>query len=865
MSFSDASGVAVDSAGGVYVVGVASPAFPVTAGAYQTTFNGFGSGWNSFVAKLNSSGNALVYSSFLGFTDVGRNTAAYGVAVDASGDAYVTGSTPGPQSGFSFPTTAGALQTAYGGGNTDAFVTEFNSTGTGVVYSSYLGGGGDDSGAGIAVGSDGRAFVTGSTTSSTLGGATTTLLGPGGGQDAFVAALAAGGATLSFADDLGGTGTDAGNALALDGHGDVFVTGSTASSNFPTTAGAYQTASGGGNDAFVTELDPYGVGQIYSTFLGGSGDDFGNGIAVGPGGRVTVTGQTASTNFATTLAAVQGAYAGGSDAFVSQLNAAGSGLTFSTFLGGLSADAGNGVGVDSAGNLYVAGVPSSGSFPTANAFQSANGGQSDAFAAKLTGIANQPPVVTNPGNQSNAVGDPVGLAISATDPNSDALTYSATGLPAGLSIDRGSGIISSSINVGDDSASPYTVTVTASDGLSSASQTFTWTVSHIVVAGIADQNSDDGDTASLQVSARSNDHAALTYSAAGLPPGLGINGSSGLISGTTSSTADTGTPYAVTVTAADTTGHSSSQSFFWSVTKLSVTNPGNQQNADGDVVSLPIAAQGPEGATLSYSATGLPAGLSINSAGVIVGTISGTTDAGSPYTVTVTASDGHGISASQTFTWTVSHIYVAPCGEPSLRGTPDGEPADHRPRQPGGYAELQRDGTAGRADPPGCEHRGHGSGVRGVHQPLPHRGDGGKHPGANRDRGVCHQGGGLHGHLLPRPDHHGLCAEEQQAGVLAEPRNRDRQVERPRPDQGERSWFRPVPTWHRRGYGIQAGKTEDRPEGRHDHLPDRRKKAHSSGSAQRGLLHRGPGEQRHQGAGAGHRGHPGGDPKKQSP
>jgi hypothetical protein len=264
---------------------------------------------------------------------------------------------------------------------------------------------------------------------------------------------------------------------------------------------------------------------------------------------------------------------------------------------------------------------------------------------------NQAPVLTNPGNQTNAAGDSVSLAVSASDPDGDPLTYTATGLPAGLSIDAGGGTISGAIANSAASSTPYSVTVTVSDGQSSASQTFSWTVGAVSLANPGDQSNTDGDTVSLALSASDAGGLTLTYGATGLPTGLSINTGTGVISGTIANTADTGSPYSVTVTASD-GSNSASQSFTWTVARLTLTNPGNQQNAEGAPVSLQLSATDVNG-TPTYSATGLPAGLGISSSGLISGTIGAAASGSSPYQVTVTATDGSS-SSSQSFVWTVT-------------------------------------------------------------------------------------------------------------------------------------------------------------------------------------------------------------------
>jgi len=284
------------------------------------------------------------------------------------------------------------------------------------------------------------------------------------------------------------------------------------------------------------------------------------------------------------------------------------------------------------------------------------GGQESNEAGVLLTVTDQAPVITAPGNQSNTVGDDVVLAINASDPDGDALTYSAANLPTGLSIDPGSGFITGTVAVGADGTNPYSVTVTASDGPESASQTFSWTVSHFSIPNPGDQTNAVGDSVYVPTGGADPDGDALTFTASDLPPGLGIESDNGLITGTISDTAADGVPYAVTLTASDGT-YNASQTFNWTVTHVFVVNPGDQQNADGDSVILPINAGDNYDAPVTVSATGLPTGLSVNDVGNIVGTISNDADTNSPYTVTVSATDGT-YSDSQTFQWTVSRFVL---------------------------------------------------------------------------------------------------------------------------------------------------------------------------------------------------------------
>jgi MYXO-CTERM domain-containing protein len=237
-------GFAIDSNSNAYVTGFTTGSFPVTLGAYQTTFGGGAN--DAFVTKLNASGSALVYSTYLGGSAV---DSGYGIAVDSTGDAYCTGSTTG-----SFPTTVGAYQTTFGG-TQDAYVTKLNASGAALVYSTYLGGAGTDLGYGIAVDSSGNANLTGDTTGSfpTTNGAYQTTYG--GAQDAFFAQLDASGASLAYSTYLGGSGTEYGYSIAVDGSGNPYCAGQTTGS-FPTTNGAYQTTYGGMTDTFVAKFGP---------------------------------------------------------------------------------------------------------------------------------------------------------------------------------------------------------------------------------------------------------------------------------------------------------------------------------------------------------------------------------------------------------------------------------------------------------------------------------------------------------------------------------------------------------------------------------------------------------------------------------
>ena len=323
----------------------------------------------------------LVYSTFLGGSG---NDEPFGIAADLAGNVYVTGITTSTD----FPVTPGALQSV-NAGDRDAFITKLNTTGTGLIYSTYLGGTAYDVGQNIKIDAAGIAYVTGRTYSDnfpvTPGAAQPTF---GGVSDGFVVKLSAEGNELLYSTYLGGNAHDYGLGIAIDSTGNAYVTGFTASPDFPVTAGSYQATYGGANDGFVTKLSPSGD-FVYSTYLGGSSGDNGTAIAVDSSGNAYVTGNTNSTNFPTTPGAFQTVRRGTGDTFVTKLNAAGDALMYSTYFGGSSVDYSYGIETDAAGNAYVAGYTRSTDFPvTAGAFQATLGGTADVFAAKFNSAGN---------------------------------------------------------------------------------------------------------------------------------------------------------------------------------------------------------------------------------------------------------------------------------------------------------------------------------------------------------------------------------------------------------------------------------------------------------------------------------------------
>ena len=325
---------------------------------------------------------------------------------------------------------------------------------------------------------------------------------------------------------------------------------------------------------------------------------------------------------------------------------------------GLSVDAGTGEITGTVSFVAAAGSPYSVTASVSDGVLNAS-----ATFTWTVSDTNRPPVIASPGNQSALEGAAITLALVASDPDGDALSYSATGLPPGLSVDAGTGEITGTVSVDAAAGSPYSVTASVSDGVLSASATFTWTVSDTnrppVITSPEDQGDAEGTAITLALVASDPDGDTLSYSAPGLPPGLSVDAGTGAITGAVSFTAATGSPYSVTASVSDGV-LSSSASFTWTVSDANgppvITSPGNQSDAEGAAITLALVASDPDGDTLSYSATGLPPGLSVNAGtGDITGTVSFQTAAavgGSPYAVTASVSDGV-LNASTTFTWTV--------------------------------------------------------------------------------------------------------------------------------------------------------------------------------------------------------------------
>ncbi|MCL5959452.1 MAG: SBBP repeat-containing protein, partial [Chloroflexi bacterium] len=375
--------IAVDSTGHAFVAGQTdSNNFPTSVSAYDRTLGG---SLDAFVTKLNPTGTAVDYSTYLGGAGQER---AFGLAIDGQGAAYVAGET---SSVGDFPVTVGAPQGSHTGSTYDGFIAKLNAAGSARVYATYLGSKEMDHIYGLAIDSSGSAYVTGETYTSAsapnfpVTGAAYDKI-PNGGYEAFVTKLNAAGTAWAYSTYLGGTDYERGYAIAVDSTGAAYVAGET-NSNFPTTAGAYRTTPVGGYDGFVTKLNSTGSALVYSTLLGGANWDTISALRLDTSGGAYVAGTTYSTNFPTTSTAYDRSFnLGSKDAFVAGIDPTGTALAYGSYLGGNAYDLGNAIAIDNAGGIYVAGATYSSNFPTSTTAYDKTfnaGATSDGFVTKL--------------------------------------------------------------------------------------------------------------------------------------------------------------------------------------------------------------------------------------------------------------------------------------------------------------------------------------------------------------------------------------------------------------------------------------------------------------------------------------------------
>jgi hypothetical protein len=365
------SGVAVDSGGNIYVSGsTSSTNFPGAPIGPPFT----GTGQDAYVAKFTPAGS-LVFATYIG----GTNDKAFGngLAIDPNDNIYLVGSTTSTD----FP-TKNPLQASYGG-DTDAFVAEFSSAGNALIYSTYLGGPALDYASGVAVDQSGNAYVCGATGSTNfpLVNPAQPVYG-GGALDGFATLISAGGSSIIYSTFLGGSEPEFTNGIVIDPFENAYIFGDTASVDFPIVNAIQPVYGGGSADGWLVRLSPSGA-FVYSTYIGGNSGDSIRGGGFDSENNLIIAGDTASTNFPVLNAIQPVYGGGVFDAFVSKLNSTGSAYIYSTYIGGSGEDSAYDLQTDSLGNVYISGYTYSTNFPVVNPVQATNGGNSDAFVTKI--------------------------------------------------------------------------------------------------------------------------------------------------------------------------------------------------------------------------------------------------------------------------------------------------------------------------------------------------------------------------------------------------------------------------------------------------------------------------------------------------
>ena len=378
--------IAVDPSGNAYVSGgTNSTDFPgVTGGSIQSTYGGTGAYRDAFALKINAAGSAILWATYLGGSG---DELGYGIAADSSGNAYVTGYTDSA----SLPWIGGsAIQPTYGG-NTDGFVIKIDSSGAN-VWATYLGTSDGDSLNEVLVDGSGNVWVGGSTGSSSWPGVTGGSLQPtyAGNGDAVITEINSAGTAISYATYLGGSDSDDLRGLAFDSSGNVYVCGTTLSTSFPgVTGSSIQPSNAGDHDIYVAKLNSTATSITWATFIGGSDYDISTGLGVDSSGNVYISGSSLSTDFPLS-SAIQSTFGGGdADAIAAKINAAGTAVVWSTYLGGSDSDQSFGAAVDGSGNFYIAGFTASNDFigTSGSAIQPAYAGNTDVWLAKIANSA----------------------------------------------------------------------------------------------------------------------------------------------------------------------------------------------------------------------------------------------------------------------------------------------------------------------------------------------------------------------------------------------------------------------------------------------------------------------------------------------
>lgn len=651
-----AEGIAVDSSGDAYVAGdTTSTNFPTTTNSYQPTCVDCKAGVSygeGFVSKLSSDGSTLIYSTYLSGVGI------FGIAVDSTGSAYVTGGVPAiVEGGSGLPglPVVNAFQSTNHGTIENAFVTKLSPDGSSLVYSTYLGGSYSDEAFGIAVDSSGSAYVTGLTNSFGFPtenpiqascddcGYSTGILSDG---DAFVTKFSVDGSSLVYSTYLGGSEADWGQAIAVDSTGSAYVTGLTQSTNFP-TANPFQAANASilltttGANAFVAKLNPSGSALVYSTYLGGAAEDYGAGIAVDSAGSAYVTGFAQSHNFPT-MNPYQTTMLGENDAFVAKFNADGSSLVYSTYLGGQSATQGSSIAVDSFGNAYVTGSTTSNYFPVVDATQPnclSCSSNTSAFVSQLNATGSALLFSTYLGGSNTNIA--FGLALDASGNAYVAGLTKSTDFPTVTPFqptNQGSGGNAFVAKYSFPPVTTFTISPTtiASGAVNAAFSPVTFTAT--------------GATGAV----------TFAVTAGPLPRGMTLT-PAGVLSGTPTQ----GGTFVFTLTAADSSGDSGSQSYSLQITcpTITVTPTTLPTDTSGTAYSpVTFTESGGIGAATFAESGVLPTGMTFAAA-----VLSGTPTQSGSFSLQITATDSASCTGSVSDT-----LIIDPVGGPAVM-VPDNE------------------------------------------------------------------------------------------------------------------------------------------------------------------------------------------------
>jgi len=669
----EATGLAVDKSGNVYLGGnTHSTDFPTRSALQSTcaTHTSAGTCSSAFLTKISPTGDSLLFSTYFGGSG---GESARGLAIDATGNAYLAGVT----SSVDFPVTSGAAQTKCGGScQQNAFIAKFSPTGDKLIYATYLGGGATDDSADLAVDSSGNAYIAGRTTSADFPlaapyqksctadstSATGACL-----STAFVAKLKADGSAFAYSTYLGGSLGSQASAITVDSQGSAYVAGSTQSSDFPVlkafqkSCGIDATTAKCSVDAFVTKFTPTGKALVYSTYLGGTGRDEPSGIAVDAAGNVHIVGSTESADFPT-LKPIQAHLKGASDAFAVRLNPAGDALMFSTYHGGTATESGNGIALDAKGNIYLAGETTSSDFPTQHPFQSSCAGScTSAFITKMAvPLANSAPTITSAAATTFVVGTAGTFTVNTTGTPTPTIDDGGAALPSPVTFTDnldGTATLAGTPATGTGGTYPFTITA-ANTVLPNATQSFTLTVNELPsITGPSTMTCTVGTACSIGMTTTGFPVPSLTV-AGTLPAGISFTDNhdgTGTLGGT--ALAGSGGLYATVVINASNSVGSAPAHPVNPVTvneAPSITSANSTTFTEGVAGTFTLVAKGYPKPTLSETGT-LPSLVTFTAAtGVLAGTPAAGTAASSPYAITFTAHNTTAPNATQSFTLNIN-------------------------------------------------------------------------------------------------------------------------------------------------------------------------------------------------------------------